>query len=360
MNQRVVGFDIARAYAIFGMYIVNFNFCFGSVFQTREPVGRFLNLFVGNSTAIFIILAGMGVAFMSNRIEYSSIEKKKLKTVILKRSWFLFALGLALFSWWPGDILHFYGGYMHLAAFLLFVPKKYYILTAIAAILIFHALLFIIPIETSWDFTLYKYSDFWTINGFLRNTLYNGWNAIFPWFAYFALGMWLGRIDWKVKKIRRSLFLIGLTCFIIFQGLRLLAKESYFSQDFSEYLLSEYFPAYLPFMIITASFAIMIICVCMYIGEKFSGNLIIKTLAKTGQMTLSLYVFHLTLGMLILSKITGKEYSGFVPDQEPTAPIYILLFATVFFSISVALCVVWKKFFQNGPIETLMRKVSAS
>jgi uncharacterized membrane protein YeiB len=111
MQHRIIGFDLARAYAIFGMFIVNFNFCFGS-FQDNSALGQFLNLFVGNSTAIFIILAGMGLSLMANRAKYDSEEKSKLKSIVLKRSWFLFTLGLLLYSWWPGDILHFYGGYM--------------------------------------------------------------------------------------------------------------------------------------------------------------------------------------------------------------------------------------------------------
>lgn len=45
MQQRIIGFDLARAYAIFGMFIVNFNFCFGS-FQVNSPLGRYLNLFI--------------------------------------------------------------------------------------------------------------------------------------------------------------------------------------------------------------------------------------------------------------------------------------------------------------------------
>ena len=123
MKNRIIGFDLARAYAIFGMFIVNFVFCFGD-FQDKRPLGHFLNLFIGNSTSIFIILAGMGVSLMTNRLEYTLEEKKKLKSIILKRSWFLFAMGLLLYNWWPADILHFYGGYMHIAAFMLFGQKK--------------------------------------------------------------------------------------------------------------------------------------------------------------------------------------------------------------------------------------------
>ena len=67
MKTRIIGFDLARAYAIFGMFIVNFNFSFGSIMAPSETIGHFLNIFTGNSTAIFIICAGMGVSLMTNR-----------------------------------------------------------------------------------------------------------------------------------------------------------------------------------------------------------------------------------------------------------------------------------------------------
>ena len=358
MKQRIVGFDLARAYAIFGMFIVNFNFCFGSIWATIEPQGRFLNLFVGNSTAIFIILAGMGVSLMTNKNEINNEDKKKLKSIVLKRSWFLFALGLLLYSWWPGDILHFYGGYMHIAAFLLFVPKRYYLWTAIIAIIIFHFLLLIIPIETGWDFNTYEYVDFWTLIGFLRNTLYNGWNSIFPWVAYFMLGMWLGRLNWQNKVIKKNVFLIGLLFFITFQILRLFAKNNFFHDNLTQYILSEYFPPYLPFMVITASFALIIISFCMVIGDKFSNNRIVNYLSLTGKMTLTHYVIHLTLGMIILAQLTGKSYTGYLKNDSPTPPLYIFLFAILFFVFSVIFSTIWSKRFKNGPIETIMRKIS--
>jgi uncharacterized protein len=253
MHQRIIGFDLARAYAIFGMFIVNFNFCFGS-FMDNTAMGRFLNLFVGNSTAIFIILAGMGVSLMSNRSNYSELEKKKLKSIILKRSWFLVALGLLLFSWWPGDILHFYGAYMHIAAFFLFVPKKYYLWLGVFAIVGFHILLQIIPIDTSWNFDTFQYADFWTLQGFLRNTIYNGWNSIFPWLCYFMIGMFLGRLDWQKKSTKKNVFLIGLLLFTVFETVRFYTNHYVTDEYWTHYIMSEYFPAYIPFMMITIGF----------------------------------------------------------------------------------------------------------
>ena len=359
MNQRIIGFDLARAYAIFGMFIVNFNFSFASIMAPSDKIGWFLSLFTGNSTAIFIICAGMGVSLMTNKSNFSKEDKSILKSKILKRSWFLFGLGLLLYNWWQGDILHFYGGYMHFAALLLFTPKKYYLWFAFLSIVIFYTLFLIIPIETGWDFTNYNYIDFWTPIGFLRNTFYNGWNSLFPWFAYFLLGMWLGRLDWQIKNTKRNIFSIGFILFIAIQILRQFAKNGYFSPFWSDFITAEYFPPFLPFMLVTIGFAFMVISICMYIGEKFSKNNIINALQKTGQMTLSHYVIHLTLGMILFVQLSNKHYpNGLIQTEEPVAPIYILIYAISFFFISVLFSMFWSKKFKNGPLETLMRKIS--
>ncbi len=358
MKERVIGFDLARAYAIFGMFIVNFNFSFGNVYPTEDLTGRFLNLFTGNSTSIFIILAGMGVSLMVNKQGISSEQKAKYTSIILKRSWFLLAIGLLLFTWWSGDILHFYGGYMHIAALILFIPKRYYLWIAFVIILVYHILLWFIPVDTSWDFITYKYADFWTPIGFLRNTLYNGWNSIFPWFSFFVLGMWLGKLDWNTKLIRRNVFMVGFFLFATIQLIRIWAKNPFVNDFTHQYILSEYFPPYLPFLIVTAGFALMVIPICMFLGDQFKSTKIIHYLAKTGQMTLSHYVIHITIGMLILEQLAAKTYTGFLEDETPTEPIYILLYAIAFFVLSVGFSLFWSKKFQKGPLETIMRKIS--
>ncbi|HQS56068.1 MAG: hypothetical protein B7Y15_11340 [Bacteroidetes bacterium 24-39-8] len=359
MKQRIIGFDLARAYAIFGMFIVNFNFSFGSVMAPTEPVGHFLNIFTGNSTAIFIICAGMGLSLMTNRKDYSIEEKSALKSKVLKRSWFLFAMGLILFNWWSGDILHFYGGYMHVAAFLLFVPKQYYLWGALIAVIVFHLLLNIIPIQTGWNFTTYQYVDFWTPIGFLRNSLYNGWNSLFPWISYFLLGMWLGRLNWQQRKTKEQIFITGLLIFCLIQGIRLLTKQQYFGSFWTEYIMAEYFPPYLPFVLVTMGFALMVIPICMMVGEKFANNPLILALQKTGQMTLTHYVVHLTLGMVVLATLTGKHYTGLIEDETPTPAIYILAYSIFFYTISVVCSIYWLKKFKNGPLESLMRIISS-
>jgi uncharacterized protein len=357
VNNRILGFDLARAYAIFGMFIVNFNIVFGS-HSDESLMGQFLSLFNGNSSSMFVILAGMGVALMTNRAEYSLEERRKLKAVVMKRGSFLFVFGLIFYFWWFADILHFYGSYLHIAALLLFVPKRFYLWAASASVLIFHVLLFIIPYETGWNFETLQYADFWTIAGFLRNTLYNGWNPVFPWLAFFLLGMWLGRLDWQNPQIKRNVLLSGIGVFSLVEILQMLANRGYFDADLAFYLTADYIPPFLPFMLGTAGFSLIFITLCIFIGEKFAESNLLGYLAKTGQMTLTHYVAHLTFGMIILSVISGKMDFNTLDSSNAISSIYILSYAIIYYFLSVIFSVYWSKRFKNGPLETFMRKFS--
>lgn len=356
-KQRIIGFDLARAYAIFGMYIVNYNIVFGNYYDT-SLVGKILSLFSGNSSTVFVMLAGMGVALMTNRSIYTAGEKKQLRAIINKRAWFLFALGLLLFLWWPADILHFYGGYMHIAAIILFFDKKVYLYAAAGAILIFHILLVIIPYETGWNFETLQYTDFWTIEGFIRNTFYNGWNAIFPWLAYFTVGMYLGRLDWSSFKLQKRMFILGLMVFASVNLVQVFFNQFTLSDDVKFYLTADYLPPFLPFVLSTLGFGLMLISVFMWAGQRLSNNTLAQHLAKTGQMTLTHYISHLTIGMLLLSLMTNRTYTTVMNESEPIPPMIIFLFATGYFILSYFFSKWWASKYKNGPFEMLMRKIS--
>ncbi len=363
LNERVLGFDLARAYAIFGMYIVNFTFCFGT-FSNETTSNWFTSLFVGNSTSIFIISSGISVILLSKNKNNSPLEKAEIKSKILKRSWFLFGIGLLLYNWWPGDILHFYGGYLHIAAFILFIDKKNYLWFALFAIIFYNLIQFYIPFTTGWELPLFKYPDFWTPKGFIRNTLFNGWNSIFPWFAYFSLGMYLGKLDWNNFKTRKNIFIVGLLLIVIFKGLRMFIRYDFnsprqaFYEKYWVHIMEDYFPANIPYIMITTGFALVVLSICIYLGNKFHNHKIIEILIKTGQMTLTHYVTHMTIGVIILGSITNKKYTGFPIIENPTSQSFILSYALLFFIFSMLFSYFWKKKFRKGPIESVMRKIS--
>lgn len=355
MKKRITGFDLARAYAILGMFIVNFNTVFGSA-TDNSALGKFLYLFNGNSSSVFVMLAGMGIALMTGRPEYTLAEKARLRFTIVKRSLFLFTAGILLCLWWPADILHFYGGYMLIAACIVFLPKRIYLLAAILAIVIFHLLLLILPFENGWNFEILVYTDFWTLKGFLRNMFYNGWNPVFPWVAYFLAGMWLGRLNWQEKAVRRKAFLTGLFVYLAVFAVQSLASGLAVNDDVRFYLSADYLPPFLPFMLSTSSFGLMIIAGFMYIGSIAGETRLARVAAATGQMTLTHYISHIIIGMLICAGITGRSYTGHLNDREPLTPVFILLFSLLYFMISALFSWLWAKRFRNGPVETLMRK----
>lgn len=357
-KSRIIGFDLARAYAIFGMYIVNFNMVFGS-YNDTSPVGKFLSLFSGNSSTIFVMLAGMGIALMTNRPHYTHEEKKKLRHTVLKRALFLFVLGLLLSIWWPADILHFYGLYLFIATFLLFLPTRYYLIASILSILVFHVLLLIIPFEKGWNFDTLEYTDLWSIPGFIRNTFYNGWNSVFPWIAYFTTGMYLGRLHWTLLITKKRVFLLGAALFIPVTILQICAQNIFTNKELIEIITADYLPPLLPFLLSTIGFGLMLIAGFMYSSSFFLENKFIQNLATTGQMTLTHYIAHLTIGMIIFSLLSGKPYGAKINQTASVHPLWILTFSIVYFIFSYYFSKIWKTKYKNGPLETLMRKISS-
>ena len=64
MNKRIVGIDVARAFAIIGMILVNFKMVFGQ--EGESWIQPFSSILDGKAAATFVVLAGVGIAFMSN------------------------------------------------------------------------------------------------------------------------------------------------------------------------------------------------------------------------------------------------------------------------------------------------------
>ncbi len=356
-KSRVAGFDLARAYAIFGMFIVNFNVVFGN-YHDQSFWAKTLAAFSGNSSTVFVLLAGMGIALMSNRATYTFEERKQLVGVVNKRALFLFCLGLLLYNWWPADILHFYGGYMHIGMLLLFVNKRYYLFTASVAILVFHLLTLVLPFETGWDFETLQYLDFWTLKGFVRNTFYNGWNPIFPWLAYFMVGMYLGRLDLNSFRLRLRIFSIGFFLYSITWGIQIWSASVPLSNEMKLFFSADYLPPFLPFILSTMGSGLMLITLFLQISGYVNQYRWVQLFTSTGQMTLTHYLSHILLGLPLLAFLTDSDLGFRTDKMHYVQPQIILLFASVYFAASCLISYYWLKSFKHGPMELLMRKFS--
>jgi len=160
MKQRIKGIDLARALAVIGMIIVNFKVVLGN--EGLQWVKSLAGFFDGKAAATFVVLAGVGLALMTNSaIQQNDLEKLRIARMrIAKRALFLFIIGLSYSTLWPADILHFYGVYMVIVIILLQRNGKVLIGSAGGLIFLFPLLIYFWDYETSWDFNTYRIRRF--------------------------------------------------------------------------------------------------------------------------------------------------------------------------------------------------------
>jgi len=359
MKQRVTGFDLARALAIFGMVIVNFKIAMNS--EMGNPfLMWFAGLFEGRASALFVMLAGVGVTFLTNKARESTDRLFVLKNrlSLIKRGLLLVAIGLLYTPIWEADILHFYGFYFLIAATIFMVNDKTLLLIAAIIMLIFPVLMLVFNYEQNWNWSTLTYENFWSFDGMIRHIVFNGFHPIFPWAAFLIFGMWLGRQNLSQTLIRNRLLVGSLITLVVtessFYFIRAILADGSALEMTSEevtFLFSTSIIPPLPQYIISAgSSAVIVLVGSLYFSERFSESNINKWLYQTGQLSLTLYVAHVIIGMGILESI------GRLENQTIN---YSLLSSLIFCVCGIGFSVAWLKYFKTGPLEWIFRKVAS-
>jgi uncharacterized membrane protein YeiB len=357
MKQRILGFDFARGLAIMGMVFVNFKIVMSN--QTSGWLYEMMEIFSGKAAALFVVLAGVGMTLMYNsaKRKNDALKVKQVKTGLLKRAAFLFVVGLSYYFIWPADILHFYGLYLTIGVIFLGVNRRWLIIVSLLLIGGYTFLFPAINYEKGWNWTTLEYTDFFTIHGFFRNLFINGFHPVIPWVAFLLTGLWIGRINFRDKKVRKKVLLISIAIFITFKGISMVLVNILSTLSPSDITEIEYafgttpMPPLFFYMITASSLSVFIITLSIYITEKFSNTLIIKQMVSAGQLALSNYFFHVIIGMLGVQLFFGKLEQAFSIE-------FTLAYACVFNILSVVFSYFWRKRFERGPLEFVMRKIT--
>jgi uncharacterized protein len=357
MKQRIIGLDVARALAVIGMIIVNFKVVFGAEGQSWAK--SFASVFDGKAAATFVVLAGVGLALMTNSAIKNN-DKLKLKIVrirIAKRALFLFVIGISYITIWPADILHFYGIYMAITLMLLTCKSRTILISGIVIIVVYPFLMTLWNYDTGWNFDTLDYHGFWTFKGFIRNLFFNGFHPVMPWTAFMLFGYWFGKQDLHNDKFIKKIFLLSTLLFISIQILSYLSisflaegnKEA--ALELTEILGTNPMPP-LPFYMFNGiSIAFAIISACILIARRFENTLIIDALNKTGQLALTFYVAHVIIGMGIIELVAPEKMGN---DTVEFSVSYALVFSLL--CIIFAIC--WRKYKKLGPLEWILRKLT--
>lgn len=358
VKQRITGFDVARAIAVFGMVIVNFKIAMNAN-NGSHFLMSFAKLFEGRASALFVILAGIGLTLLTNKARHSADLKYifKIRMSIIKRGLLLVVIGLMYTPIWEADILHFYGVYFLIAALLIMISDKSLLLVSFFSMLVFPILMLFFDYEQNWNWISLTYNNLWSIDGMIRHILFNGFHPVFPWVAFLIFGMWLGRQNLSQKHIRNKLLWKSIITLIVIEGLFYFARVKLgdgstlgMSAEEVSFMFSTSMIPPLPQYILSAgSSAVIILIGCLYLSERFPASYIHKCLCQTGQMALTLYVAHVIIGMGFL------EYMGLLTGQ--TIDI-ALLSAFIFCLCGVIYSVIWLNYFKVGPLEWIFRKIT--
>ncbi len=296
------------------MIIVNFKVVFGD--NGLSWVKSFASIFDGKAAATFVVLAGVGIALMTNT-SIKNNDKAKLKIIrsrILKRALFLFIIGISYIAIWPADILHFYSVYMAIVVLLLTSNQKTIIISAISLIVVYPILITFWNYETGWNFETLDYHGFWTVKGFIRNLFYNGFHPVIPWTAFMLVGYWFGKQDLHNDRFIKKTFWMSLITFIAIQIISYLSilflseGNPETAKELTEIIGTNPMPPLPIYMFNGISVAFLIISACILIAKRFESNFIIDALTKTGQLALTFYVAHVIIGMGIIEISCSRNY----------------------------------------------------
>jgi uncharacterized membrane protein YeiB len=357
MKQRIIGIDVARALAVIGMIIVNFKVVFG---ENGLPwVRACAGIFDGKAAATFVVLAGAGLALMTNSAIKNN-DQAKLKVArrrIAKRAVLLFFIGISYITIWPADILHFYGIYMAITLVLLTCKEKTILISGICIILVYPILITILNYETGWDFATLEYQDFWTFKGFIRNLFFNGFHPVMPWTAFMLFGYWFGKQHLHNDKFVKKTFWMSTLIFISIQVVSYLSISILSEGNQAAALeLKEIFgtnpmPPLPIYMFNGTAIAFALISACILIAKKFENSFIINALDKTGQLALTFYVAHVIVGMGVIELINPSKIGNYSIE-------FSVGYAIVFSLLCILFAVIWMKYKKSGPLEWVLRKIT--
>nr|WP_240001568.1 MULTISPECIES: DUF418 domain-containing protein [unclassified Streptomyces] len=208
---RLVGLDLARALAVFGMYIVHI----APMESAPGSVGSWVYFLAeGRASALFATLAGFSLMLIAGRLEpKTGLAGRQAKARIAIRAVILLALGTVLAVEY-GDIiiLAYYGVYFLLALLLVRLSARTLALIAAGIALVMPQLAFVLKmwLSDSVQQTINAYDPLERLSTVgVLDLLLTGLYPAITWMAFVITGMALARLDLSAPAVRRRLAVLG-------------------------------------------------------------------------------------------------------------------------------------------------------
>lgn len=336
-QPRLPGLDLLRGLSMLGMVLVNFRLAMGVDAPASSLLGRSFLALEGRTAAIFVVLAGMGLVLGAVRQ-----SPAQARAQAWRRAFWLALLGLLNVTVFPADILHFYACYFALGAFFLGVPARRCMALALLLPWLYVLALLNWNYEQGWDWATLSYVDFWQAEGFVRHLLFNGFHPILPWMAFFLWGMALAGLPLTERRWQERLAwggaLVFLACLVLREAL------PRFWPAAAPWLGSSPLPPTPLYMFSAGGLATALIGAALLWAPNWPA------LRALGRSTLSVYLAHIVLGMGTL------EAMGWLSGRSLAE---VAAAGLLFGALALVGSWAWLRRFPQGPLEMLMRRLSA-
>lgn len=353
-SARLDGLDVARGFAFIGMVLVNYGVVMAMGSRDPEWILGLREACTGRAAALFVLLAGAGLALMICRAQERDAAHgaRDARRVYARRALVLLIGGYAFYPFWEGDILHYYGVYLSLGALLAPLRSRWLLLLAIFAVGGF------VAIYQWW--IPYRWADvlapkFWTWGGQAKNLFYNGWHPLFPWFAFFLIGMAVGRLPLQRAGTQVTLLVAGTALALsaaygsaaVVDALRDGDLPRYVSAPLVSLLGTSCLPPGPLYVLEATGTALAVIGASTLLAR--APRLLWLPLARVGRLALTLYVAHVVVGLGLWRAMGGEDGRS---DLEEVFRwwLWTALVALVFATL-------WLQALRRGPLELLLRKL---
>ena len=378
---RLVGVDLARALAVFGMYVVHIG---PPLSATHGVAGWIRYMADGHSSVLFATLAGFSLMLLTGRHEpKTGLAGRQAKARTAIRAVILLALGTVMAIEYGGVIiLGFYGVCFLVALPLVRLRAKTLAIIAAAFALVAPQLAFVLSSAPtpSLQQSINAYDPLRHLSEVgVLDLLLTGFYPALTWMSFVFAGMALGRLDLSSGRVRKRLAALGATLTAAAYGMSLLLAGKGALRSLAEDGPSFGSSGAMPtgggstpvdggsFPDLSASSLLRAgshsgttfdiigsigIAILVIVGATVAMDRLprLRRLAKpviaVGTMSLTIYVAHI----LAILALPGENATP--PDANST------LLWCAFVLAAVVFAAIWSRFFRRGPLEYLLNSAT--
>jgi uncharacterized membrane protein YeiB len=353
--------DVTRAIALVGVVMMNYHAYLNTdkAFFPPHPsfAERVFNPLSGILTtrfaATFVLVAGMSIALLvQSAIQSGNVELiRSAQMKLARRGLFLYAIGAAVQWVWPGTILFYYGAFLLISAVICTWSNRSLVAVSVASIAVSTGL-------SAWrgyqffqgNFTQWLSPTPNTPRNLLIRTFFDYTHPVFPWITFICAGIILGRNLEHLAQLRTRIMLwSGVALFATFLIRTFVMPDSITSQW--DYVLQRALSTNNhdhSFLHVTSTLAIALLAFCSIslLTDSRPTSRVVEFLARTGQMTLSIYLAHVLVFNLVVHWLNWVR---------PTGLDTALVLSLSFYVVAVPVSSLLKRRYGIGPCERVYR-----